>query len=392
MQPARGVGFLNLKIVLLRARSRMHQPPSGKMILVLLLLVFLILCGLYRGNLTQTKPAPVESGLRVEIPDYWLKQTIYQGLPFLLDCGSSSDFPSLKVLNRTWEPYLQVLRDPPAAVSLEMGWLATLERTGRELLMPVNTGVYAAPLDETLPPASAEMPSDLTELEEDDLLEGSDGALPAEPSDSSNWLNKGSGPPLIAVYNTHNAETYIPTAGKAKVEGDNGGVAKVAKILTVKLEEKYGITTVYADTIHDYPDWTKSYVNSSRTVKALLAKYPDLKVLIDIHRDALPSDDSLSVNINGQSTARILFVVGSDERRAHPHWKQNQALAQKLADYLEAQYPGLCRGVRVKPGTYNQELHVGAILVEMGNDNNSLQEAERAAVILAEALSAVVKN
>jgi stage II sporulation protein P len=387
---------LNFRIIFLRARSRMHQPPSGILVLILLLLLFLLLFELYRENLTETQPVPAESGLRVEMPveisDYWLKQALCHGLPLLLDRGSSPGSPNLKVFSQTWEPYLQVVRNPPSAVSLELGWLATLERTGRELLMPANTGVYAAPYDETLPAVSTDWPDDPAELEEDDLLEGQDGTPSWEPTDPSDWFNKGSGTPLIAIYNTHNAETYIPSAGKAKVEGNNGGVAEVAKTLAVRLEEKHGIATVYVDTIHDYPDWTKSYVNSKQTVKALLAKYPDLKILVDVHRDSLPHNDSLSVKINGQSTARIMFVVGSEERRPHPQWKQNQALAQQIADYLDAKYPGVCRGVRVKPGTYNQELHAGAILVEMGNDNNSLQEAERAAVILAEALSAVVKD
>ncbi|MCG8526955.1 MAG: stage II sporulation protein P, partial [Opitutales bacterium] len=55
--------------------------------------------------------------------------------------------------------------------------------------------------------------------------------------------------PLVAVYTTHNAETFIPTDGTAKIEGKNAGVAKVAKTLSETLEKKHSIKTVYTDTI-----------------------------------------------------------------------------------------------------------------------------------------------
>lgn len=378
---------MNLRIVFLRTRSRM-RVHSTKLILLILLLIFLILLGLYRHNLNQ--PQTVGAGLVVDIPNYWIKQAFNHGLPLLMEGEQDVALQNTSGINELFSRYLQARKDPKAVVVLELGWLSALERTGWELLLPVNAGLSAAPPDGEVQPVNSN-----DELEESDgFFESTDGAEPVELEGTAgqDWINKGSGTPLIAIYNTHNAETYIPTAGKARVDGENGGVALVAQTLTNKLEEKYGITTVYADTIHDYPDYIKSYTNSSRTVKTLLEKYPDLKILIDVHRDALPSKDSLTMNINGQSTARIMFVVGSDERSPHPNWKQNQALAQKINDVLESKQPGICRGVRVKPGTYNQQLHPGAILVEVGNDNNSLKEAERAVIILAEALSEVLKQ
>lgn len=197
------------------------------------------------------------------------------------------------------------------------------------------------------------------------------------------------GNPMVGIYNTHNAETYIPTDGKSKLEGKNGGVALVAQELANTLEKAYGVPTVYTDRIHDYPDFTKSYVNSAQTIKYLLKTYPSLEILIDVHRDAMPSNDnSEAVEIEGAKAARILFIVGTDARSPHPNWRQNDQFAEELAKKTEELYPGLLKGVRRKEGTYNQTLHPRAILVEIGNDRNSLEEA----LISARCLARVIKE
>ncbi|KKM11015.1 hypothetical protein SY88_10775 [Clostridiales bacterium PH28_bin88] len=197
--------------------------------------------------------------------------------------------------------------------------------------------------------------------------------------------------PLVGIYNTHNAETYIPTDGKEKLEGKNAGVVKVAEKLQWALENRYGLKTVRSETIHDYPDWAKSYANSEKTVRDLLSKNSGLQVLLDIHRDAGLSERQV-VKVNGVETARVLLIVGSNTRLEHPYWKQNLEFARLLAAKMEALYPGLSKGVRVQDGRYNQHLHPRAVLVEVGSTKNSLDEAERAAELVAHAVAEAVQD
>ncbi|MBZ4687249.1 MAG: hypothetical protein JG764_882 [Clostridiales bacterium] len=198
--------------------------------------------------------------------------------------------------------------------------------------------------------------------------------------------------PLVAIYNTHNAETFIPTDGTSKIEGKNAGVAKVAKTLAETLEKKYGIKTVRSDTIHDYPHWEKSYANSAKTVKKLLAMYPSLKVIIDVHRDAGLPEKSVTALADGNKGATIMLVVGTDKRLSHPNWRKNWEFAKKVGKKMDELYPGLLKEVRVQSGRYNQHLHERAILAEIGSSKNSLEEAQVAARAFAHVLSEVLKD
>lgn len=49
----------------------------------------------------------------------------------------------------------------------------------------------------------------------------------------------------MGIYTTHNAESYLPSDGKEKLEGKNGGIAKVAERLTKELKQKESNSSVY---------------------------------------------------------------------------------------------------------------------------------------------------
>lgn len=196
--------------------------------------------------------------------------------------------------------------------------------------------------------------------------------------------------PLVLIYNTHNAEAYRPSEGADRLEGKAAGITKVAKRLADTLRQKYKIPVVLSSTIHDYPHWELAYTRSAKTVAAMLAKYPSIQVVIDIHRDAALGQRR-SVTIQGKPAAPVLFVVGTDQRLKHPHWKENQEFAEKLAAKINLTYPGLLRGVRVQDGRYNQHLHPHAILIEVGSAANSLEEAYYSAELLARVLKGLIE-
>jgi stage II sporulation protein P len=115
--------------------------------------------------------------------------------------------------------------------------------------------------------------------------------------------------------------------------------------------------------------------------------------LFDIHRDSIPGESKGSgIRVNGLKAARILIIVGTDERKDHPHWRENLNFAQRLYTASEKLYPGLIKGVRTRAGTYNQEYHDHALLLEFGSDCNSLQEACYSAQLFSKVLIQVLKE
>jgi stage II sporulation protein P len=200
-----------------------------------------------------------------------------------------------------------------------------------------------------------------------------------------------SGTPLVAIYNTHNAETFVPTDGTYRLDGKNAGVVQVARTLADALTEKHGINVVRSERIHDYPKWSRSYANSEQTIKELLSAHPEIQILMDIHRDAgLRRKES--VIINGKETAKVLLIVGSNKRLPHPAWRENLQFAQRLVAKMEDLYPGLSKGVRVQDGRYNQHMHRRAVLLEIGSTKNTLEEAKRAAELLAHVVAEVLRD
>lgn len=194
------------------------------------------------------------------------------------------------------------------------------------------------------------------------------------------------GEPLVAIYNSHNGETYTPTDGVPRRDGASAGVVTVAEQLALALE-KQGIPTVRSEKIHDYPSYTLSYANSLKTVEEILQQHPTVEIVIDVHRDYLPTRTQTTTQVNGEDVARILFIVGNDARQSHPKWRQNLAFVNSLELKMEQLYPNLSRGVRQQDGRYNQHVHPRAMLVEMGSAENSLQEAIKSAQLLANVLA-----
>ncbi|MGI6469592.1 MAG: stage II sporulation protein P [Syntrophomonadaceae bacterium] len=196
----------------------------------------------------------------------------------------------------------------------------------------------------------------------------------------------------ILLYCTHSGESYISDEGKARVDGKRGLINQVARHLSTELNQK-GLDSEFVSTIHDYPDYLMSYTNSRNTIKSYLAGNKSVAAVFDIHRDSIPGAKSAeTVMINGKRCAPILIIVGTSERKPHPNWKENLAFAQAIYEAGEARYPGLIKGVRTKAGTYNQEFHKNALLLEIGYDHNTLAEAKYAATLFAEVLAEVMQG
>ncbi len=196
--------------------------------------------------------------------------------------------------------------------------------------------------------------------------------------------------PRVMLYCTHSSESYIPSSGSTHVSGGKGLINEVASHLAAALTAR-GIPAEFVYAAHDWPSYDNSYTESRQTVNRILETHGEnLWALFDIHRDSIASEKVPdTVEINGKAAARILLVVGTDQRKPHPNWRQNLAFAEAIQAAAEQMYPGLIRGITKKAGTYHQELFTGALLLEFGTDLNSLEETAYAAELLADVLAAV---
>lgn len=195
----------------------------------------------------------------------------------------------------------------------------------------------------------------------------------------------------VAVYSTHSSESYTSSDGAAKLYGELGGVYRASEVMAERLRAA-GIGVVVDETIHDWPDWEKSYNNSLETAQKLLKTYTELDILIDMHRDAGVSRENSIVDIDGRTAARVMLVVGSDQRYQHNNWRENEAFSQRIADIMDEMYPGLLRRVSVQSGRYNQHVATNAILVEMGTTENTIEEVEYSARLLANVLQRLLED
>ncbi|OLN30503.1 stage II sporulation protein P [Desulfosporosinus metallidurans] len=195
---------------------------------------------------------------------------------------------------------------------------------------------------------------------------------------------------LVGIYNTHNSESYAGDGGPERRQGENGDVVTVGETLKKALEQN-GIGAVHSLQIHDAVDFMKAYGSSVNTATQMTKDYPNLKVLIDVHRDGFPPGVPKStITVKGQKVSQVLVVIG----KKNPHWQKNEALAKELMALGEKKYPGLFSTniSYAADARYNQHLSDGGLLLEFGSQVNTLAEANGSAEAVAEILAEWLKR
>ena len=210
--------------------------------------------------------------------------------------------------------------------------------------------------------------------------------------------------PQVLIMHTHTTESYMMSDSDVYTESftsrttdDNKNMVKIGEIIAQKLNNA-GIKTLHAKKHHDYPQYNGSYGRSANTVTEYLKKYPSIKVVLDIHRDAISKNTSdkvkLVTEIEGKKAAQVMLVMGSETGNVknHSKWQENLKLAVKLQNLLAEKYPTLARPIRLVSSKYNQHLTTGSLLIEVGTDANSLEEACYSAELLGNTISKLLKQ
>ncbi len=205
-----------------------------------------------------------------------------------------------------------------------------------------------------------------TAQEEEDVQE-EDEEVPGEEGE----LQK-----AIAIYHTHNAESFVPSDGTHSIDG-RGGIHEVGRAFQKALEEK-GIKALFSEDLHT-PHDRAAYRRSRQTVLELLEQEPD--AIFDVHRDAAPPE-AYATKVDSVPATQILFVVG----RQNPQMPVNRQFALDLKSISDQIHPGLVKGVLLAQGNYNQDLTPLKLLLEVGAHTNTRESAENGITFFADSV------
>lgn len=188
--------------------------------------------------------------------------------------------------------------------------------------------------------------------------------------------------PKILLYHTHTTEGY--SVSNSADESMN--VVGVGSYLTKELEENYGISVIHDKTMHS-ASYNDSYKRSRETVQKYVSKYGEFDMVIDLHRDSHNNKSLVTANINGEDVAKILFVL----TRNSPNYENSLSLSTSLRDTANRLFPGLVRTSSENgffiynkgQSMFNQDLSKNSVLIEVGADCNTPQEAMNSAKYIA---------
>ena len=216
-------------------------------------------------------------------------------------------------------------------------------------------------------------------------------------------LNKDDSPKVLVMH-THTSESYMDKDQGFYYKNtgfhsanNKRNVLLVGDAICESLENNK-IKTIHSLKYHDTPMFTGSYRRSAETVSKILEKNPSIKVVLDIHRDTIECKDRKKVKptfkVNNKKAAQIMIIAGcgTNGNLRYPNWEQNLSFALKIQREIETLYPGMTRPLLFTHARYNQHLTNGSILIEVGSDANTLEEAVYSGALIGIALARFLNN
>ena len=213
-------------------------------------------------------------------------------------------------------------------------------------------------------------------------------------------LSHGPLEPQILIYHSHSQETFADSR-----EGEESDtIVGVGDYLTSLLTEKYGYQVMHIkeafDMLSGELDRNKAYDYACDYVEKVLEENPSVEVVIDLHRDGVDEDRRLVTEINGKTTAQILFynglsytnTQGQVDYLPNPYIPDNLAFSFQLEYQAALYYPDFYRGIYLAGLRYNLHLRKRSLLLEAGAQTNTVQEVKNAMEPFADILNRVLKG
>ena len=282
------------------------------------------------------------------------------------------------------------------------------EETQQTALIPESVETTAGTALSNFRPAVQQVQIDRTQLADYETLVRNFYAIDANTMAGSDQLSvekllgmdmtlpqEGDGPQIL-IYHTHSQEAFADS-----VPGDvNTGIVGVGECLTKILTEQYGYRVLHNTGQYDVENRDNAYSRALPAVEQILAENPSIQVIIDLHRDEVAEETKLVTDIQGRPTARFMFFNGLSRTRktgdidylANENQEANLAFSFQMQLKAAEYYPGLTRRIYLKGYRYNMHLRPRTLLVELGAQNNTVEEAINACDPLAHILDMVLKG
>ena len=201
--------------------------------------------------------------------------------------------------------------------------------------------------------------------------------------------------PQILIFHTHSQETFADST-----EGDpSTSIVGVGARLAELLSSKYGYNVIHDTSVYDYVngvlDRSKAYTYAEQGIQSILNQYPTIEVILDIHRDGVNENVRLVTDVDGKPTAKIMFfngisytkVNGRIDYLKNPYIQDNLAMSLQMQMLGNTYYPDLLRKIYINGYRYCLHFREKSMLIEVGAQNNTLQEELNAMEPLADMLN-----
>ncbi|MBP3475600.1 MAG: stage II sporulation protein P [Lachnospiraceae bacterium] len=208
-------------------------------------------------------------------------------------------------------------------------------------------------------------------------------------------IEGGADAPQILIYHTHAQEAFADS-----VQGDlSTGIVGAGDYLAALLREQYGYNVMHHTVSYDAEARDYAYSNSLPAIEKLLEDNPSIEVVIDLHRDEMPADRRLVVDIQGRPTAQFMFFNGLSRTAKgeiayleNPYLQDNLAFSFQMQVACNEYYPGIARRIYLKAYRYNMHVCPKTLLIELGAQNNTREEIWNACEPLAHVLDLVLSG
>lgn len=222
-----------------------------------------------------------------------------------------------------------------------------------------------------------------------DTLLGKDMKLQKDPEN-----------PQILIYHTHSQEEYADS-----VEGDpSTTVIGVGDYLVQLLQERYGYQVMHItdtfDIVDGQLDRSAAYNYAEPVISQTLQEHPSIEIVIDLHRDGVDASKHLVTEVNGKQTAQVMFFNGLSRTNQNgeisylpnPYIEDNLAFSFQMEYLAKQYYPGYTRCIYLKGYRYNLHLRPRSMLLEVGAQTNTVEEAKNAMEPFADLLYKVLNG
>lgn len=222
---------------------------------------------------------------------------------------------------------------------------------------------------------------------------GPDILKPKEFLEYDTTIDKSQPGPHILIYHTHSQEAFIDS-----VPGDKSTtIVGVGEKLTELLREEYGYEVYHHTGEYDIDTRDDAYAKAAPALEEILEQYPQIQVIIDLHRDGVDESRHLVAEWEGRKIAQFMFfnglsylnTKGNIDYLPNPNLQGNLALSFQATVTANEYYPGLARRTYLNGYRYNMHYREKTLLIELGAQTNTVDEVMSACEPLAHILDMV---